>query len=116
MRTLATTMLALGLLGSVVTACGSATADQQSACDAAFAQALAIEPGSDTVSTADGAIAGCQSLEAWVSAAAKFPDAFGGEDPADLARQRCAANPALANTPVCADVLANDSGFLLPQG
>jgi hypothetical protein len=115
MRTLATTVLLLGLLGSL-TACGSAAADQQSACDQAFAQALAIEPGSDTVSSADGAISGCQSLEAWVSAAEQYPDAFGGVDPADLARQRCAANPVLANTPVCAELQANDSGFLLPTG
>jgi hypothetical protein len=110
---LTTTVLLLGILGSL-TACGGATPDQQSACDAAFAQAFAIEPGVDTVSSVDGAISGCQSLEAWVSAAEQFPDAFGGEDPADLARQRCAANPALADTPVCAELLASDSGFLLP--
>jgi hypothetical protein len=113
MRTLTTTVLLLGLLASL-TACGGATADQQSACDAAFAQALAIEPGVDTVSSVDGAIAGCRSLEAWVSAAQQYPDAFGGEDPADLARQRCAANPVLANTPLCAELEASDSGFLLP--
>jgi hypothetical protein len=113
MRILTTTLVVLGLLGSL-TACAGAAADQQSACDAAFAQAFAIEPGVDTVSSVDGAIAGCQSLEAWVSAAERFPDAFGGEDPADLARQRCAANPVLANTPICADLEASDSGFLLP--
>jgi hypothetical protein len=114
MKTLVTSVLLLGLLGGLVTACGSVTADQQSACDAAFAQAFAIEPGVDTVSSVDGAIAGCRSLEAWVSSAEQYPDAFGGEDPADLARQRCAANPVLATTPVCADLLANDSGFLTP--
>jgi hypothetical protein len=110
------TVLLLAMIGGSLTACRSATADQQSACDAAFAQALAIEPGSDTISSFDGAISGCESLEAWVSAAEQFPDAFGGEDPTDLARQRCAANPALANTPVCAELLASDSGFLLPTG
>jgi hypothetical protein len=113
MRTLTTTLLLLGLLGSL-TACGGATADQQSACDAAFAKAFAIEPGVDTVSSVDGAIAGCRSLEAWVSTAEQFPDAFGAEDPADLARQRCAANPVLKNTPICAELEASDSGFLLP--
>jgi hypothetical protein len=104
MRTVATTLLLLGLLGSLVTGCGSAAADPQSACDQAFAQAMAIQPGSDTVSSVDGAIAGCQSLEAWVAAAERYPDAFGAPDPAALARQRCAANPELANAPVCADL------------
>jgi hypothetical protein len=105
MRTIATTVLMLGLLGStLVTACGSATADQQSACDQAFAQAIAIDPGSATVSAVDGAIAGCQSLQAWVTAAERYPDAFGGQDPAAVASERCATSAALANTPVCTDL------------
>jgi hypothetical protein len=105
MRTIATTMLMLGLLGStLVTACGSATVDQQSACDQAFAQAIAIDPASATVSAVDGAIAGCQSLQAWVTAAERYPDAFGGQDPAVVASERCATSAQLANTPVCTDL------------
>jgi hypothetical protein len=101
MRTIAATVLLLAALGSFVTACGNATADQQSRCDQAFAQAMAIDPGSDTVSDVDGSITGCQSLEGWVAAAKQYPDAFGGRDPAAVASERCAASPELQNTPVC---------------
>jgi hypothetical protein len=101
MRTIATTVLLLGILGSVVTACGSATADQQSACDQSFAQAMAIDPGSDTVNAVDGAIAGCQSLETWVAAAERYPDAFGGQDPVAVANERCDTSAELQNTAVC---------------
>jgi hypothetical protein len=109
MKSAAKTVLFLGVLASLVlvTACGSATADRQSACDQAFAQAMAIDPGSDTVNAVDGAIAGCQSLEAWVVAAKRFPDAFGGQDPATVASQRCAANAQLANAAVCTDLQGN---------
>jgi hypothetical protein len=107
MRTVATTVLLLGLLGSVATGCGSATADRQAACDQAFAQAIAIDPGSDSVDAVDGAIAGCPSLEAWVAAAKRYPDAFGGQDPATLAGERCGTSPALANVPVCTDLQGN---------
>ena len=101
MRTIAATALLLAALGAFVTACGSATADQQSMCDQAFAQAMAVDPGSDTVSDVDGSIAGCQSLESWVAAAKQFPDAFGGRDPAAVASERCATSPELQNSPVC---------------
>ena len=104
MRTIATTVLMLGLLGSFTAGCGSATADPQSACNQAFSQAMAIDPGSATVSAVDGAIAGCQSLEAWVTAAERYPDAFGGQDPAAVASERCATSAQLANTPVCTDL------------
>jgi hypothetical protein len=101
MRTLTTTLLLLGLLGSIVTACGSASADPQSACDQAFAQAMAIDPGSATVNPVDGSIAGCQSLQAWVTAAERYPDAFGGQDPAAVASERCDTSAQLQNTAVC---------------
>jgi hypothetical protein len=94
----------LGILASFASACGSAAADGQSACDQAIAQAVAIDPGSDTVTSADGAIAGCPSLEAWVSAAEKYPDAFGGRDPAAVASERCDASVQLATSPVCTDL------------
>jgi hypothetical protein len=104
MRTRVATVLLLGVLAGVITACGNATADSQSACDQAIAQAVAIDPASDTVSSVDGAIAGCPSLEAWVTAAERYPDAFGGVDPAAVADERCATNAALASTPVCTDL------------
>lgn len=104
MRTRLATFVVLGVLASVMTACGSATADSQAACDQAIAQAVAIDPASDTVSSVDGAIAGCPSLEAWVAAAERYPDAFGGRDAAAVADERCATNAALANTAVCTDL------------
>jgi hypothetical protein len=104
MRTLAATVLLLGIFASFVTACGTAPADPQSACDQAIAQAIAIDPASDTVSAVDGAIAGCPSLEAWETAAQRYPDAFGGLDPAAVASGRCATSAELADTPVCTDL------------
>jgi hypothetical protein len=101
-RTVAPTLLILVLLAGLVSACGTGYTDPQSACDAAVAQAVAIDPNSDTVEPVDGAIAGCRSLEAWVAAAEQYPDAFGGKDPAELARERCAASAQLAAAPVCA--------------
>jgi len=107
MKTVSTTMLLLALLGSFVTACGSATADRQTACDQAFAQAMAIDPVADTVTSVDGAIAGCQSLEAWVAAAERYPDAFGGQDPVVVASERCDTSAELANTAVCTELRSN---------
>ena len=114
MRIVARTVLLLGILGALVTGCASATIDgsaatdaDQSACDQAFAQAIALDPDSDTVSAIDGAIASCQSLEAWVQAADQQPDVLGGQDPASLASERCAASPDLAGTPVCNEIQSN---------
>ncbi len=104
MRTGMRIVLVLGMFGGVLAGCASATADSQSSCDNAVAQAMAIDPGSDTVSSIDGAIAGCPSLEAWVSAAGRYPDAFGDQDPTTLATARCEASPQLASTPVCTDL------------
>jgi hypothetical protein len=113
MRIVARTVLLLGILGALVTGCGSAStvgqaADaDQSTCNQAFAQAIALDPDSDTVSAIDGAIASCQSLEAWVQAADQQPDVLGGQDPAALASERCAASPGLAGTPVCDEIQSN---------
>jgi ABC-type uncharacterized transport system substrate-binding protein len=113
MRIVARTVLMLGILGALVTGCGSASSVGQAAdadqatCDQAFAQAIALDPDSDTVSTIDGAIASCQSLEAWVQAADQQPDVLGGQDPATLASERCAASHDLAGTPVCNEIQSN---------
>ena len=113
MRIVARTVLLLGILGALVTACATATIDgttrtaEDSACDQAFAQAIAIDPDSDTVSDIDGAIASCPSVEAWVSAAEQNPDALGGQDPAALAAERCAASSEIAGTPVCNEIQSN---------
>jgi hypothetical protein len=69
LRTIATSVIALGLLTCLVAACASGQPDAASACVSASAQAMAIDPASDTVQVADGGIAGCPSLEAWVAAA-----------------------------------------------
>ena len=118
MRTVARTVLLFAVLGSFVTACGSAStygqpaggqyaggqsAGGQSACDQAVAQATAIDPGSDTVGALDGAIAQCPSLEAWVAAAERYPDAIDGQDPTAIANELCGSEQ-LANTPVCIEL------------
>ncbi len=104
-----TSVIVLGF-GMLLSACGTGSAggtgsaDTQSACDQAFAQAVAIDPGTDTVESIGGAVAECQSLEEWVAAAQQFPDAFGGSDPTTLAQERCAASPDLATTPICLEL------------
>jgi hypothetical protein len=96
-------ILAMGVL---VAACAASATDSQAACDQAIAQAMAIDPGSDTVQSIDGAVAGCRSVEAWDAAAQRYPDAFGGQDPTDVALTRCAAYPDLATAPLCIELAA----------
>lgn len=85
----------------------SSTTDQQAACDRAVAEAMAIDPRSDTVASVDGAIARCGSLEVWDRAAKRYPDAFSGQDPTTLARDRCGASSDLEAVPVCTDIRGN---------
>ena len=105
-RRVAWSLIVVAAFGSLISACGSGYPDPQSACDQALAQAMAIDPGSDTVEAIDGAIAGCSSLEAWVAAARQYPDAFGGRNPVDVARDRCATSTQLTGASVCADLAA----------
>jgi hypothetical protein len=96
-------LLAVAIAASlVVSACSAAAADPAASCDAAVAQAVAIDPGSDTIDAFDGAIAGCPSLEAWVSAAKQYPDTSVGQDPVSYAATRCRASGGLAGSAVCA--------------
>lgn len=101
MRTVAPSGLLVGVLVILVAGCGTGSSDAQAACDQAFAQAMAIDPHSDTVRAVDGAIAGCASLESWVAAAKKYPDALGGQDPVTVARDRCSKSGVLASAAVC---------------
>lgn len=94
--------LVAGVLVILIAGCGTGSSDPQAACDRAFAQAMAIDPHSDTVRAVDGTIAGCPSLESWVAAAKRYPDALGGQDPITVARGRCASSGALAGGAVCA--------------
>lgn len=103
MRTFTMSVLLLAIVGIVASACTTATADRQSACDRAFAQAMAIDPASDTVNNVDGAIATCPSVEAWVDAAQRYPDAIDGQDPTAIANERCGSQQ-LATTPVCVEL------------
>jgi hypothetical protein len=113
MRMLARTAMLLFIFSAFVIACDGATIDgagttaEASACDQAFADAIALDADSDTVSAIDGVIATCQSLEAWVQGAQQHPDLLGGQDPADLAGARCAASSLLAGTPVCTEIQGN---------
>lgn len=102
-RRAAWSILVVALIGTLISACGTGYSDPQSACDQALARAMAIDPGSDTVQAVDGAIAGCSSLKAWVAAAQRYPDAFGGRNPVDVARDRCAASTEPTDASVCAN-------------
>ena len=104
-KTILVALIVLGM-GVLMSACAAGAADSQSACDQAIAQATAIDPGSDTVQSIDGAVAGCRSVKAWVAAAQRYPDTFGGQDPTDVARGQCAASPDLATTPLCIELAA----------
>jgi hypothetical protein len=99
------TSLLVAIVGAALTillsACATGVADRDAACDTAYAQALAVDPGSDTVSAVDGAIASCSSLAAWVAAASRYPDTTAGQDPASYAATRCATSPGLAASVVC---------------
>ena len=77
MRTVARTVMVLGMLGVLVSARGIGYADPQAVCDRAIAQAMAVDPASDTIRAVGGAVAGCPSLEAWVAAAKQYPDTLG---------------------------------------
>ncbi len=103
MRTVAMTVLVLAIVGIVASACTTATADRQTACDRAVAQAMGIDPASDTVDDVDSAIATCPSLETWVAAAQRYPDTVDGQDPTAIANERCGSLQ-LANTPVCVEL------------
>lgn len=105
--TVARTVVVAVVLGTFVAACGARSTDPQAACDQAMAQAMAIDPHSDTVQAVDGAIAGCSSLESWVAAAKRYPDAFGGQDPVTVARDRCSRSSALAGAAVCASLVTH---------
>jgi hypothetical protein len=93
--------IVVGLLAILVSACAPDVADLDAACDDAYAQAMAIDPASDTVDAVDGAIASCSSLGAWVAAANRYPDTTAGQDPVAYAATRCSASPEIAATPVC---------------
>jgi hypothetical protein len=96
--------IAGAVLAIVLAACATSVADRDAACDNAYAEAMAVDPASDTVDVADGAIATCSSLEAWVAAARRFPDTTAGQDPVAFAASRCAAAPGIAGSPVCLGV------------
>lgn len=89
---------AVFLSATLLSGCTTQVASGEAECNQAFAQAIAIDPASDTV---DGAIASCSSLEAWVAAARRYPDTTAGQDPVAYAATRCAATPEIAGSPVC---------------
>lgn len=88
-------------LAILLSGCGSGVADSGAACDQAFAEAVAIDPASDSVRALDGAITSCSSLEAWVAAASRYPDTTAGQDPVAYAVTRCATSPGIAHSQVC---------------
>ena len=59
----------------------------------------------DDVEDLDGAFEACASLEEFERAAGDFPDALDGASPAQFVANRCAVEPALAETSLCEDLL-----------
>ena len=90
-----------GVLAILLSGCAAAAADQGATCDGAFAQAMAIDPATDTVGAIDDTIASCSSLEAWVAAASRHRPWIAGQDPIAYAATRCAAAPRIAHSAVC---------------
>jgi len=72
-----------------------------SACDQAYAQAMAIDPASVAL---DQALVTCPSLEAWVAAAQRDPDTQGDMDPVAIARDRCEVSEVLTTAAICAEL------------
>ena len=90
-----------GALAILLSGCRTGAADGGAACDDAFAEAIAVDPASDTASAFDGAIASCSSLEAWVAAASRYPDTTAGQDPVAFAVTRCTVVRGIAASRVC---------------
>ena len=70
MTALATAALAIALGGGA-----SSAPDPAGDCDTALANAMAVDPGSDTVMAFDSAMASCTALRAWLAAALDDRDA-----------------------------------------
>jgi hypothetical protein len=85
--------------------CGGTASDtKESACEAAFRQAAAIDPMQDTVSDLDAAVRDCTTEDEWAAASRAFPDALDGAPPGEFLRNRCAFDAALAKTTLCKSI------------
>jgi hypothetical protein len=91
----------------VVAACGGGSppgeagaSSSETACEAAFRAAAAVDPMADTNEDLNAAIQACTSLEEWVAASAQHPDALDGVDPESYLATRC-ARAELAGATLC---------------
>jgi hypothetical protein len=89
------------VLAVAATGCG----DAGSACESAVRDAANISSTQDTVSDLDAAIEECASLADLEAAADQFPDALDGADVRTFVSNRCAAEPAIAETAICGELL-----------
>jgi len=104
MRSLSAFLLVLALA-----ACGggggtTTGGDAESACEAAFREAAAVDVMADTVEDLDAAVRACATEDEWRAASDAYPDALDGAPAGEFLRNRCSYEPALADTTLCQSV------------
>lgn len=93
--------------------CGSGDGDDAAdgeqvpteACLDVFETVVAVQDADALAEELDPAFGACESLADWAAAAERNPAALDGADAEAFARDRCGDAPALADTPVCEDLL-----------
>ena len=88
------------ILSALTIGCGAGG----SACEAAVQDAANVSATEDTVSDLDRAIEQCADLAQFEAAAEQFPDALDGVDARRFIANRCAAEPAIADSAICVEV------------
>ncbi len=83
-------------LAAIAIACsddddGDSDSEPVGACETAVDEGGNADALVDENTSLDAAIEVCPSYDAFVAATEKFPDALGGQDPATLVAERCAA-------------------------
>ena len=93
------------LLALVIAVAATGCGDARSVCEAAVAQVAEIAGTQDVTAQLDRAIEQCASADEFADAVAQFPNALDDEDARTFLSNRCAEEPAIAETPVCTEVL-----------
>jgi hypothetical protein len=83
-------------------AASSGAGGGETACQAAFKAAAAIDDMHDSVEDLDPAIRACRTMDEWLAASVKYPKAINaGVDPRIFLANRCFYGTGLAGTPLC---------------
>jgi hypothetical protein len=92
------------LVALIVAVAGTGCGDARSTCEAAVDEAVELANTQDVATVFDEAIDACASLEEFEAALEEFPDALDGGDARTFIADRCANEPAIADTPICTEV------------